>query len=111
MKRALSFVLVIVIVASTTGCAERRRASEEFNKLSRAFEAKMEKGETTREQEQSYVRATSRLAYEFDRSIRGNKKADRARKEAEAIINGFRPNDPLRIDAEEIISRYRSEDE
>jgi hypothetical protein len=112
-RRSILLVVVMVAMAICFSGCEKRRVSEEFNKLSRAFEAKMDKGETTREQEQAYIKAVSRLGYEVDRSIRGKKKSDQARAEVDAIINGTgRPGDPFRIEInEDYLNKRKSEEE
>lgn len=66
-----SFVLVC------SGCkGEKARISMENSALHSAYITKMEKGETTPEQDKRFIKASGKVALELDRSIRGTKKAN-----------------------------------
>jgi hypothetical protein len=59
----------------------------------------MDKGETTSEQDRRFIRAMSKVAFELDRNIRGTKKAESTRKEAEALATGAGSlNEPMNLD-------------
>ena len=89
MKKKISIITFVLIAFVFSGCSgERRRVSRETNALTRAYEIKMDKGETTSEQDKRFIRAMSKVALELDRNIRGTKKANETRKEAEALATG-----------------------
>lgn len=71
----MRFVAIFVIVLSLAGC-ESKDAARNANGYSNAFKAKMESGQTTREQEQQFIKSCAELCYELDRAVRGTKKAD-----------------------------------
>lgn len=99
-KAILSFSLVMVLVL-TSGCSsgERRRVSRETNSLTAAYVIKMDKGETTADQDKRFIKAMSTTAYQIDRSIRGEKKAKQTRLEAERLASiGADPAAPVDLD-------------
>lgn len=84
---------------ATTGCGEKRRVSREANSLSAAYVVHMEKGNTTREQDQRFIKAISQVAYELDRNIRGDKKAKATRQAAQKLAtSGLDPNSNFNIE-------------
>jgi len=82
LAAALSFCLV--------GCswAERRRISMEDNAMSVKFVSLMDKGQTTRDQEQKFIRAAKDNFFQLDRSIRGTSAAEATRQKAEKDAAG-----------------------
>jgi hypothetical protein len=67
------------------------------NATTRAFVEKMAKGETTREQEQAFIRVVADITFEIDRNLRGTEKAERTKATATAVMNGIDINAPLRL--------------
>lgn len=116
MKRILAaylatFILAIAIVISLPGCDEEtERVTRESNGLVVGFIQKMEKGETTREQEQRFIKACGKVLFEVDRAVRGTKKAEQTRNDIlKALQAGVDvnpdnplppvpPKDPLKLD-------------
>lgn len=90
------FVLACSFV-SLGGCpkGERDRVSRESNQLVHLYRVKMERGETTPEQDKKFIAKIDDQILQIDRAIRGKEKADKSRAEAEAISNGIDPNAPL----------------
>ena len=88
MRRVRNVLIVGVLMLGFVGCtwAERKRVSQEANGLSAAFVSQMDKKQTTREQEQAFIKAADRNFYELDRSIRGTAAADQTRKSAQGVI-------------------------
>lgn len=88
-------VFVLSAILALQGCSvgERRRVSRESNALATGFVDQMDKGQTTRDQEQRFIRAMNKVLLELDRSIRGTKKAEETREDAIRAVNG-----PLRLD-------------
>lgn len=79
-------ILGVLALVFMLGCSgERRRVSMETNSLTAAYESKMDKGETTPEQDKRFIRSISKVAYELDRNIRGKKKADDTRNQARKL--------------------------
>jgi hypothetical protein len=100
--RKIAVILVFVSCIGLSGCqwSERRKSSMEFNVLSSAFSQKTESGQTTREQEQAYIKAVASLALQLDRSIRGTKSAQKTREQAEIFgKTGIDPTKPINIDS------------
>jgi len=99
MKR-LSIVILAVVLPFLAGCnGERTRVSRENNSLTAAYVTKMDKGETTSEQDKRFIRAVSKVALELDRNIRGKENAETTRKEAQALANGAGSlSDPMNLD-------------
>lgn len=92
------FIVCSFVVVSLSGCNDRaKNASMKANITSRAFVQKMNNGETTREQEQSYIRAVADLVFELDRNLRGTEKAENTKKLAAIISNGIDPNTPMKL--------------
>ena len=87
MKMKLSLAMAVVLLC-LAGCGERTRVSRENNSLTAAYVAKMDKGETTPDQDKRFIRAVSKAAFELDRNIRGPKKAQATRSEAQALATG-----------------------
>lgn len=89
MIRKFSTITLFVMVVIFSGCSgERSRVSRENNALTTAYVIKMDKNETTTEQDKRFIRAINKVAYELDRNIRGKKKADNTKNEAEALATG-----------------------
>jgi len=86
MTLALGAVLLALILAGCNG--QRRRVSREANSLTAAYVVKMDKAQTTADQDKRFIRAMSMVAFEMDRSIRGDKKAKQTRKSAEKLAEG-----------------------
>ena len=80
----LGFGLVIIL-----GCtpAEVEQAVEQGNAKAGRFEALMDAGKTTREQEQAYIHSVSALALQLDAAIRGATAANATR----AIVQPVKP--------------------
>jgi hypothetical protein len=76
-------MLVMIFMLGCSG--ERRRVSMETNSLTAAYEAKMDKGETTSAQDKRFIKSMSQVAYELDRNIRGKKKADATRNQSRKL--------------------------
>lgn len=97
MRAKASIALVVVIFVGLCGCPkeERDRTSSEANKMVHAYRKLMEAGKTTPEQDKRFIMAVDDQVYQLDRAIRGTKKADASRAQAEAISNGIDPNAPL----------------
>jgi hypothetical protein len=76
----------IIVVLCLTGC-ESSKQSRENNALSERYQQKMDKGETTPEQDKSFIRASTRAWYEMDAALRGRKKADATKAQAKALDN------------------------
>jgi len=95
-------VVMVVVVLALSGC-EKKDAARNANGYSNAFKAKMESGQTTREQEQQFIRACAGLCYELDRSVRGTKKADETKAAAvaspDATINPVQKMNTINLDA------------
>lgn len=88
-------------LVALSGCdeGERRRVSRESNALTAVFEQQMLDGKTTREEEQAFIRAVSKVAFQMDASIRGTKKATATREAAKEIAaHGGNPLQPLNLD-------------
>jgi uncharacterized lipoprotein NlpE involved in copper resistance len=97
-----NFILVSsLVIFCFCGCTntETKRVTREQNGMTHVFVSKMDKGETTREQEQKFIKAQDKVAYEVDRAVRGIKKAQKTRLEAEAISQGIDINAPLNLDS------------
>ncbi len=98
-SRGSIVVLVILVLACAglSGCpkAERDRTSSEANKMVHSYRKLMDEGKTTPDQDKRFIRAVDDQVYQLDRAIRGTKKADASRAQAEAIANGIDPNAPL----------------
>ena len=89
MRKVRNVLIVGILIMGLGGCtwAERKRVSQEANGLSAAFVSQMDKKQTTREQEQAFIRAADRNFYELDRSIRGTAAADQTRKSAQGTLS------------------------
>ena len=112
MKRLLvTSILAITIIISLPGCDEEtKRVTRESNGLVVGFIQKMEKGETTREQEQRFIKACGKVLFEVDRAVRGTKKAEQTRNDIlkalqagvdinpENPLPPVPPKDPLKLD-------------
>lgn len=97
MRTYKASVVVVLLVMGLCGCpkAERDRTSSEANKMVHSYRKLMDSGKTTTDQDKRFIRAADDQVYQLDRSIRGTKKADASRAQAEAISNGIDPNAPL----------------
>lgn len=86
-----------VILTSCNG--QVRRVTREANSLTAAYVTNMDKGLTTRDQDQRFIRAMSSVVYEVDRNIRGNKKASETRKASEKLSSvGVDPKSDMNMD-------------
>jgi len=73
-------VPVVVIMLMLCSCKEEaKKVSREGNALTAKFVQLMDTGKTTREQEQEFIRACSRVVYEVDAALRSREKADATR--------------------------------
>lgn len=92
------YVIVICLAFVCTSCDDRaKNASMKANAASRVFVEKMNKGQTTREQEQEFIRIVGDLTFELDRALRGTEKAEATKKNAVLVGQGIDPNAPLKI--------------
>jgi hypothetical protein len=86
MSRLALGTLGMLALVFMLGCSgERRRVSMETNSLTAAYEAKMDNGKTTPEQDKRFIKSISKVAYELDRNIRGKKRADETRNQARKL--------------------------
>jgi len=94
-----STVLFLLLVLGLCGCpkAERDRTSSEANKMVHTYRKLMDAGKTTADQDKRFIRAVDDTVYQIDRAVRGTKKADSSRAQAEAISNGVDPDAPLNL--------------
>lgn len=100
-KIAIMFVVVCVFSFGMTGCdsQETKRVTREAHVLTAAFIGKMKKGETTREQEQQFIEAIGKVAYEVDRAVRGTKAADQTKNDIDLMTKGIDLSKPLQLDS------------
>ena len=100
----IRLALAILLVTGLCGCpkAERDRTSSEANKMVHQYRVLMERGETTPDQDKRFIKAVDDQVYQLDRSIRGTKRADSSRAQAEAIANGINPDTPLDLNDEPV---------
>lgn len=87
-----SFVIgiILVLVLALPGCNKQQmeKASREANATTYGFMRLMQKGQTTRAQEQAFITAMAALSLQVDREIRGTDKANQTRTDATAAIDG-----------------------
>lgn len=101
MIRKMMVGVCVLMLVFSAGC-DRRRVSREANQISAAYEVKMDKGQTTREQDQRFIRAMGKVSLELDSSIRGTKKAEATRAAAiKAAELGVDPNVVPKLDSEQ----------
>ena len=100
MRNKIRIFIVLASMSFLVGCGgERTRVSRENNALTAAYVVKMDKGETTPDQDRRFIHAMSKVSLELDRNIRGPKKAESTRKEAEALATGAGSlSDPMKLD-------------
>lgn len=94
-------VLPLLLVAMLSGCSsgERRRVSRETNSLTTAYVTRMDKGQTTPDQDKRFIKAIATVALELDKNIRGEKKALQTMREAQALAAaGLQPGAPIDLD-------------
>lgn len=96
MKKII-LALSLVSILFLTGC-EKNRVSSETSSLTTAYRAKMDKGETTPEQDKAFIRAMEEVVYQLDRANRGKKKADETRRMAKMIVEGNDPREVFKLD-------------
>jgi hypothetical protein len=82
MRNAIAVAMLSVLLM-VSGCGERGRVSMETNAMTCKFDALVKAGKTTREQEQKFIEAISLQSLEFDKALRGNKKAETTRTRAQ----------------------------
>jgi hypothetical protein len=100
VKKLAICLMSLSMIFCLTSCqyTERRKASMQLNVLSSRFENMVEKGQTTRVQEQAYIKAVSDLSLQLDRSVRGTNAANQTRQNTMIFSNtGVDPNAPLMI--------------
>jgi hypothetical protein len=99
-KIAITVVVALALSLGMTGCnsQETKRVTREAHVLTAAFIDKMKKGETTREQEQQFIEAVGKVAYEVDRAVRGTKAADQTKNDINLITKGIDLSKPLQLD-------------
>ena len=112
MRNKFIAVLICSFVLVISGCGEKRRVSREANSLTAAFVILMKKGVTTRDQEKRFIIAISKVSYQLDRNIRGDKKAKKTRDSAEKLANaGINPDSSLDVSSTRVVLHsIKSED-
>jgi hypothetical protein len=94
---ACLFACLMVFSLASCQYTERRKASMQLNALSAKFENMVEKGQTTRVQEQAYIKAVNDLSLQLDRSVRGTTTANLTRQNAVILSNtGVDPTEPVK---------------
>lgn len=97
MSRMFAVLMLTVFLVGCNG--ERRRVSRETNSMTSKYAKLSKDGKTTPEEDKQYIQSVSKVMHELDRSIRGKKKADATRRNAEIEADtGIKPEGPLRLD-------------
>jgi len=92
-------VVPCVLILALSSCNQKSKdVSMKANATTRAFVEKMVKGETTREQEQAFIRVVADITFEIDRNLRGTEKAERTKATATAVMSGIDINAPIRFE-------------
>lgn len=85
---ALALMLFVPLAFSGCNKQEMEKASREANATTYGFMRLMQKGQTTRAQEQAFITAMAALSLQVDREIRGTDKANQTRTDATSAIDG-----------------------
>jgi len=80
----LFIIPIAVVMLCFSGCEARKQASEN-NAMSQRYQKQMDEGKTTSDQDKKFIRANAKGWYEMDAALRGRKKADATKAQAEAL--------------------------
>lgn len=109
-KRICGIAAVCILLIGIAGCnkAETEKISAETAEMAIRFDQLVKSGKTTREQEQAYIAAVGKVAYQLDRAIRGTTAADTTQRQAiiEATT-GINPNAPVNLDDSKLLQKSK----